>query len=72
MVNAEVLDDSDLIHMLMLHKRKTVDDYTEKVFLPPMLEKFESEDCLDIIWNRYLPQGLKQATKHKRGSNCRV
>ena len=73
MVNTEVLDDSDLVHMLMPHKCKTFYDYAEKkLFLPHMLEKLEYLDSLDIIWDRYLPQSLKQATKQKRGSNCRV
>ena len=37
-----------------------------------MLQKLEPADILDIIWDCYLPQSLKQATKHKRGSNYRV
>ena len=72
MVNAEILDGSALGHMLMPHKCKTFDDYAEKVFIPQMLEKLESVDRLDIIWDRYLPQSLKQATRQKRGSSCHV
>ena len=37
-----------------------------------MLEKFEYVDRLDIIWDRYLPQSFKQATRQKRGSSCHV
>ena len=44
----------------------------EKVFFPHMLEKLEYVDRLDIIWDRYLPQSLNQATRQKRGSSCRV
>ena len=51
-----VLDGSALVHMLMSHKYKTVDDYAEKVFLPRMLEKLESADLLDA----------GQATREKR------
>ena len=47
-------------------------DYTEKVFFPHMLEKLEYVDRLDIIWDRYLQQSLKQAARQKRGSSCRV
>ena len=72
MVNAGVLDGSALFHMLMSHKCKTFDNYAGKVFLPYMLEKMESVGHLDIIWNPYLPQSLKQATGQKRGSSCRV
>ena len=57
---------------LMSHKCKTFHDYAGKVFLPYMLEKLESVGRLDIIWNPYLPQSLKQATRQKRGSSCRV
>ena len=71
-VNAEVLDGQDLLHMLMPHKCKTFDEYAKKVFLPHVLEKLKSVDGLDIIWERYLPQSLKQATEQKRGSNCRM
>ena len=42
MVNAGVLDGSDLVHMLMSDKCKTFDDYAEKVFLLHVLEKLES------------------------------
>ena len=45
MVNAEVLDGSDPVHMLMLHKCKTFDDYANEGFLPHMLEKLESGIC---------------------------
>ena len=66
------LDGSALVHMLMSHKCKTFHDYAGKAFLPYMLEKLESVGRLDIIWNLYLPQSLKQATGQKRGSSCRV
>ena len=68
MVNAGALYGSDLVHMLMSHKCKTVDDYAEKVFLPHMLEKLESVGRFDTIWIPY----LSQATRQKRGSTCRV
>ena len=66
MVNGEVLDGSVLVHMLMPSKCETFDYYPEKVFLSRMLEKLESKDRLDIIWYRYLPQSLQQATKQKK------
>ena len=66
MVNAEVLDGSALVHMLILHKCKTFDDYAEKVFFPHTPEKLESVDRLDIIWDRYLLQILKQTTRQER------
>ena len=72
MVNAEVLDGLTLVHMLMPHKCKFFDDYAGKVFLPQMLKKLESVDRLNIIWDRYLPQSLKQAARQKRGSSCHV
>ena len=72
MVNAGVLNGSALVHMLMSHKCKTFDDYAGKVLLLYMLENLESVGRLDIIWNPYLPQSLKQATGQKRGSSCRV
>ena len=65
-VNTEVLDGSVLVHMLMPYKCETLDDYPEKVFLSHMLEKLEPIDRLDIIWYRYLPQSLQQATKKRR------
>ena len=37
-----------------------------------MLEKLEFVGRLDLIWNLCLPQSLKQATRQKRGSSCRV
>ena len=72
MVYAWVLNCSDLVHMLMSHKCKTFDDHAEKVFLPHMLEQLESVVRLDIIWNPYLRQSLKQATRRKKGSSCRM
>ena len=72
MVNAGVLDGSAPVSMLMSHKCKTFDNYAEKVFFPHMLEKLETVGRLDIMWNPYLPQNLKQGTRQKRGSSCRV
>ena len=54
-----VLDGLALVHMLMSQRCETFDDCAEKVFLPHMLEKLESVDCLDIIWDCYLLQSLK-------------
>ena len=37
-----------------------------------MLEQLESAGRLDIIWNPYLRQSLKQATRRNKRSSCRV
>ena len=49
--------------LYMIHFHVNINQMTtQKKYFPHMLKKLEYVGRLDIIWDRYLPQSLKQAT----------
>ena len=50
----------------------TFDDYAEKVFIPYLRMQLETSMRLDIAWDIYIPDSLKESTREKRGKGvCR-
>ncbi len=72
-VDAEILDGAAIVHMLPPRTigTKTIRDYAADVFAPYVLRRLGNVQRLDIIWDRYLPDSLKQSTRDKRGTGER-
>ncbi len=50
---------------------KTFKDYAADVFAPYIRRRIQHVQRLDIVWDRYIPNSLKQATRDKRGTGER-
>ena len=70
-VDAKVLDGAAIVQMLPPKLSKTFLEYTRTVFEPYILRQLETVSRLDVVWDVYLPDSLKTATREKRGSGVR-
>ena len=67
-VTCTIIDGAAIVQMLKPSSVKTFNDYANVVFIPYLTRKFKSVDRLDLVWDRYLSDSLKTATRAKRGT----
>ena len=69
--HVKVIDGPAVVHALSIEEAKTFNDYSDKVFLPWMDRTLQSTGRIDIIWDMYRTQSLKESTREKRGKGIR-
>lgn len=69
--SAMVLDGPAAVHMLNPGSSVTFQDYAANIFMPYIRTKAEHVDRIDIVWDRYSANSLKQATRDRRGKGIR-
>ena len=67
-VDAKVLDGAAIVQMLNPKPARTFEEYANECFIPHVLKELASVKRLDIVWDVYLEDSLKAATRQKRGS----
>ena len=70
-VHAKFLDGAAVVQMLNPGTAKTFQNYADLIFLPYVKSQLESADRVDIVWDVYIPNNLKNATREKRGKGVR-
>ena len=65
-VDVKVFDGAVLVHMLRPSGCKTFKDYNDKVFQTYIEGQLRDVQRVDVVWDRYLPESLKQSTRDKR------
>ena len=65
-VGASILSSAANIHMLKSRGSRTFQDYAQQIFIHYLLSQLESVDRVDIVWDRYLQDSLKQSTRECR------
>ena len=71
-VDAVVLDGAAIVNMLSPGKCKTFKEYAETVFLPYVINyRAQNVKRIDLVWDRYLENSLKQGTREARGTGTR-
>ena len=70
-VTALLLDGAMIVQMLPTGTSKTFQDYIDSVFLPYISKQLKHVDRLDIVWDVYIQDSLKAATRDKRGKGLR-
>ena len=65
-VDAKVLDGAVIIHMLRPRGCRFFADYAQNIFKPFIISSLDKVKRLDVIWDRYLANSLKQSTCEKR------
>ena len=63
-----VIDGVALVHMLPVKDATIFDEYASSVFLPHIMQQLEKCTRLDVVWDRYISNSLKAATREKRGN----
>jgi hypothetical protein len=65
-VDAKVLDGAAVIHMLKPGGCRTFEEYSQRVFIPYIASQLETVSRVDIVWDRYFSDSLKQTTRERR------
>ena len=55
-----------VIHLLPTVNVSTFDEYADKIFLPHISKQLESCTRVDIVWDIYIPNSIKESTREKR------
>ncbi|RUM46947.1 MAG: hypothetical protein DSY80_01375, partial [Desulfocapsa sp.] len=70
-IDAKVLDGSVIVHLLQPGTAKTFQEYADQIFKQYILTQLETVKRLDIIWDVYRPDSLKQGVRESRGKGTR-
>ena len=66
-----VFDGSAIVHALSTKLVKTFDEYFHSVFLPWTESMLHNSNRIDIIWDVYRAESLKESTRERRGKGIR-
>ena len=66
-----VLDGAVIVHLLPTAEVSTFQEYADKVFIPYLSQQLQHATRVDVVWDRYLPDSLKESTREKRGKGVR-
>ena len=68
---ALVIDGAAVVNMLKPRAAKTFLEYGDQVFYPFIESKLRNVSRVDIVFDQYLPESLKETTRQKRGRGVR-
>ena len=60
-----------VVHFLVPGTCGTFEDYAKEVFLPYVVKKLDTVSRIDIVWDVYKSDSLKNATREKTGCGTR-
>ena len=68
---ALIMDGAMIVQMLSPGTATTFQEYFTLVFRPYIMHKLQAVERLDIVWDLYIADSLKTATRDKRGKGIR-
>ena len=66
-----VLDGAVIVHILPTAEARTFSEYADKVFIPYLSKQLEHTTRIDIVWDTYQSDSLKESTREKGGKGVR-
>ena len=69
--SCKVLDGAVIVHCLSIAGITTFKEYAEKAFIPHLQSHLQGTERLDVVWDTYRPESLKESTCQKRGKGVR-
>ncbi|CAC5369406.1 unnamed protein product [Mytilus coruscus] len=70
-VDVLVIDGAAIVNMLKPSTSRTFDDYADLIFCPYIRKHLETVARVDVVWDAYIENSLKAATRSKRGKRIR-
>ena len=64
-VDVKLLDGAAVVHLLPTTIVVTFNEYADQIFLPHMAKQLESCMRIDVAWDTYLPNSIKQSGRAK-------
>jgi len=69
--DCKVLDGAVIVHCLPTTSVGSFHQYADRVFLPYLKKQLQDTSRLDVVWDTYIPDSLKESTRKKRGDGVR-
>ena len=69
--DCKILDGAVIVHCLPTIRVSTFDEYASDVFLPYLQKQLQDTKRLDVVWDTYIEDSLKESTREKRGQGVR-
>lgn len=69
--DAKVFDGAAVVHSLPTAEVSTFGEYSQQVFLPWVTRQLQNCNRVDIVWDTYKHDSLKESTREKRGKGIR-
>lgn len=69
--DCRILDGAVIVHSLQPAGAVTFEDYADKIFIPHIQHHLQQSQRVDIVWDAYIPDSLKESTREKRGAGVR-
>uniref|UniRef100_UPI00358F36DD uncharacterized protein n=1 Tax=Myxine glutinosa TaxID=7769 RepID=UPI00358F36DD len=70
--DCKIIDGAVMIHSLPRKSASTFQDYAQYIFNPYLCQQLRTSNRLDVVWDRFLQDSLKEATHEKRGTGSRL
>ena len=70
-VDVTVIDGEALVHLLPAKSGITFSTYAESVFIAYIKRCLETSSRVDVVWDKYMPESLKEGTRDSRGIGSR-
>ena len=67
--DCRICDGAVIVHCLPVTGAITFDDYADNVFIPYL--RGQDSRRVDVVWDAYVPDSLKESTREKRGKGVR-
>ncbi len=69
--DCKVLDGAVIVHCLPTFNVSTFNMYADEVFVPHLERHLQDTKRLDVAWDEYIQDSLKESTHEKRGKGVR-
>ena len=69
--DCRILDGAAIVHFLPIVGAATFSDYATNIFIPYLSMQLQNTNRLDVVWDTYIPDSLKESTREKRGKGIR-
>ena len=66
MYDCLILDGAVVVHFLPTEAVRTFSEYADKVFIPYVKKQLERATRVDVVWDTYVPDSLKESTQEKK------
>ena len=71
MYDCLILDGAVIVHFLPTEAVRIFSEHAGKVFIPYVKKQLERATRVDVVWDTYVPDSLKESTREKRGKGIR-
>ncbi|KAG7167622.1 hypothetical protein Hamer_G019011 [Homarus americanus] len=65
--DGKTMDGAVIVHSLPTASVSTFEEYADTLFIPYLQNQLETASQLEVVWNNYIPNSLKESTREKKG-----